>query len=173
MFLIAGLVVAVGAVLPSPSRAEQPTRSGTITAGVGGTQRGIGWPGQAVEGECQLVPDCQAWLWSGCDPALAGREPAVMASIVDVSALADGRTGRSIALGGVGWHWGNVLVQFWRETPDNSPYSWFGCDEIQGTRFVTGNTGVFGPRNWVIPETAKWMTVTTSFDETTVSWSVR
>src|SRR5688500_10299748 len=84
------VLVATGSPLAQAKAA--PLRSGTIVAGAGGSERAIGWPGQALDGECQMVADCLAWLESGCDRDFAGREPATMASIIDVADLADGRT---------------------------------------------------------------------------------
>ena len=169
MLLAAALAIAMITALPSRAQAT-PARSGMIVGGLGGSERGIGWPGQAVEGECQIAPDCLAWLESGCDPALAGREPAVMASIVDVAGLADGRAPRFFSLssfGGQGLRWGQVLVQFWRDEGTHM-YPWFNCSEIAGTRFLTGYDR--SPSASVVPADAKWMTVTSNFDNVNVVW---
>jgi hypothetical protein len=167
-----GLVLAMAVALPEQAQAA-PERSGDIVTGLGGTQRAIGWPGYAVQGECEAAADCLAWLESGCDPALAGREPAVMASIVDVAELADGETPRRFELSGSGQQglrWGQVLVQFWRTAPPNM-YPWFNCNEIQGTRFLTGYEGSYGrPPTRIVPLGAKWMTVTSNFDNIHVGW---
>jgi hypothetical protein len=166
--------VLIGALMaglaPTVQAQGKPIRSGSIVVGTGSSQRALGWPGEAVDGECQMVPDCLAWLETGCDPALAGREPAVTASIVDVSKLADGRTPRSITLSGVGLHWGEVLVQFWRSTPGNR-YPWFDCQEIEGSSFLTGYPRHNEPRS--IPLGSTWMTITTNVDNTTVTWALR
>jgi hypothetical protein len=167
--LVGALAIALVA-LPWPAQAT-PARTGMIMGGLGGSQRGIGWPGQAIEGECQIAPDCLAWLESGCDPALAGREPAATASIVDVADLADGETTRVIDLapfGGAGLRWGEVLVQFWRPSGKHM-YPWFNCMEIQGSRFLAGYDWRRSDRR-VIPAGAKWMTVTSNFDNIGVVW---
>lgn len=170
--LLVGVLIAalMAGLAPTVQAQAEPLRSGSIVVGAGSSQRAIGWPGEAVDGECQMVPDCLAWLESGCDPALAGREPAVTASIVDVSDLADGHTPRRITLSGVGLHWGEVLVQFWRSTPGNR-YPWFDCQEIEGSSFLTGYARHNGPR--AIPLGASWMTITTNVDNTTISWALR
>lgn len=169
VLLTCALVAALMAGLAPTVQATSPHRIGTIVDGVGSSQRAIGRPGEAVDGECQMVVDCLAWLESGCDPALAGREPAVMASIVDVADLADGRTPRSITLSGHGLHWGEVLVQFWRSTPGHM-YPWFDCEEIEGSSFLTRYPRHNQPR--AIPLGARWMTITTNVDNTTVSWAL-
>jgi hypothetical protein len=170
--LLTGVLIAalMAGLAPTASADGTPLRAGSIAAGVGSSQRAIGWPGEAVDGECQMVADCLAWLESGCDPALAGREPAVTASIVDVRGLADGRTPRSITLSGIGLHWGEVLVQFWRSTPGNM-YPWFDCQEVEGSSYLTGYPRHERPRP--IPLDATWMTITTNVDNTTVSWALR
>lgn len=168
--LIGGLVaVLMAALAPTVQASAKPLRTGSIVAGVGSSQRAIGWPGEAVDGECQVVPDCLVWLESGCDPDLAGREPAMTASIVDVAELADGTTPRSITLSGTGLHWGEVLVQFWRSTPGNM-YPWFDCQEIEGSSYLTGYPRNNQPRP--IPLGATWMTITTNVDNTTVTWTL-
>ena len=169
--VLIGVLVAVAlALAPTAHAKTTPLRKGSIVVGVGSSQRAIGWPGEAVDGECQMVPDCVAWLESGCDPALVGREPAVTASIVDVADLADGRTPRSITLSGTGLHWGEVLVQFWRSTPGNM-YPWFDCREIAEASYLTGYPRNSAPR--AIPLGARWMTITTNIDNTTVTWALR
>lgn len=174
--LVTGALTAIvmAGVAPTVQAKAQATatthRTGTIVVGVGSSERAIGWPGEAVDGECQMVADCLAWLESGCDPALAGREPAVMATIVDVRDLADGRTPRSIRLSGTGLHWGEVLVQFWRSTPE-AMYPWLECEEIVESSYLTGYPRHDQSR--AIPLGAKWMTITTNVDNTTVTWTLR
>ena len=107
--LAAAVVLALALVLSqsAPARARA-ARSGTIVGGVLSTSPA--W-------DCRIQPECLAWPQSGCSHALAGRDPAWMAAIVDVADLADGRTPRTIAIrrgapGGV--YLGGAYVQFWR-----------------------------------------------------------
>lgn len=101
-----------------------------------------------------------------------------MASIVEVADLADGRTTRVIGLstfGGAGLQWREVPVQFWREVKNPTPYPWFNCSEIEGSRFLTGyeryRYGRPRPRRF-IPVGAMWMTVTSNFDNINVEWTL-
>src|SRR5687767_4540809 len=78
---------------PSTAASPKPARSGTIEGGTG-----VIFAGEQPAGErwgCEYAAECQTWLQSGCNPALAGHDPVPTASIVDVGALADGLTGRS------------------------------------------------------------------------------
>src|SRR5688572_5924417 len=75
---------------PSSAARQEPLRSGTITgwgatwvAMFNGEARDCQWSEWRTGGD----PECLAWLKSGCNPALAGREPAVTASIEDVGEL--------------------------------------------------------------------------------------
>ena len=159
---IAGLLLA----LPSSVRAEEPLRSGMIIGGEytyfamnNGMAQDCQWPN----------PECRVWLASGCDPALAGRDPAMTASIEEVSQLADGTTTRSFDwTGGApsAVHWGGVVVQFWAED----------CTEIPGAAWRS----LIAPCCWTnangttfaIPRQARWMTVTTN-DNLKVEWALR
>ena len=143
---------------------NEPARSGTI---VGGS----GWFVEGQVGGCQLAPDCAAWVQSDCDPALTEREPAWMASIVDVAELADGRTRRIFEWGaGDPWGlmWGGTVVQFWQED----------CTEMRGHRWRSTDCDgdATGRDCWSttirIPLYAKWMTVSSSPDNLNVSWTL-
>lgn len=155
--------------------APKPARSGTITGW------GVTWVamfnGQAKD--CQWSdwdaggnPECLTWLQSRCDPALAGREPAVTASIEDVTTIADGTTPRVFT-----WRAarspadvlsGGVVVQMW--TKD--------CKEIRSAKW---HSAVWQPNGgWTnrasttlrIPSAARWMTVTTN-DSANLQWALR
>lgn len=126
----------------------QPVRSGNIVTGYQSDHL-LGEPGT-----CWTAPDCVAWLKAGCAPALAGRQPAVMASIVDVADLADGVTS---------WWFDNdygyteypgwVGIQLWRRD----------CTEIKRSR-GSGNQFL------TIPARAKWMTVTAAPSLPRLDW---
>lgn len=67
--LLAGSA-AVGTAAPSAA-GPKPVRSGTIAGGTG-----VIFAGSQPAGErwgCEYAVDCQAWLQSDCNPALAGR----------------------------------------------------------------------------------------------------
>jgi hypothetical protein len=170
---IAALLVAV----PSAGRAAEPLRSGTITgwgytwpAMFSGEARNCQWDEWTFElGLRGVNPECRVWLESGCDPDLAGREPAVTASIVDVGDLADGHTTRTFEWGAPPeTDYGGVVVQLWRAD----------CTEIEGSEWRSVNRpGATCCTAWthhmkrafVIPRDATWMTVTTN-DTAYVRW---
>lgn len=169
--LAAIAVMALGS--PSSVRAEEPLRAGTITGW------GLTWPAM-FSGEvrnCQwdevaspwgsLNAECRVWLDSGCDAALAGRDPAVTASIEDVSDLADGATPRN-------FEWdaavddGGVVVQLWTGE----------CTEIEGTEWRSLDRQgrccswiQHKSTTFVMPPDATWMTVTTN-DTVMVEWTL-
>jgi len=146
---------------PSPARAgDRPLRSGRIISGVLTTSPS--W-------SCRMVPDCAAWLASGCDPTLAGRDPAWLASIVPIGTLADGATARQLAygpaesVGGVplGVVPGGVTVEFW--LGDCSPIG-------RWTRIWPPSGGLrWGAGSVVVPRGAAWMTVTAN-DKVNLAW---
>jgi hypothetical protein len=132
----AGLVVLLVVVLLVPgaglgAKASVPVRSGTIV-GPNPTMVFLGPP------SCQGTPNCTAWLASGCDPRLAGQDPGLHASIVDVSELAGSRRRLEGADG-----WLSGVTQFWSST----------CGQLT---FVQ-----WGPQPGVvvIPVNAHWMTI--------------
>lgn len=130
---------------------EEPVRrSGTIVTGVE-------WFYEYVLGEetqgCETAPDCQAWLETGCEPTVTGRNPAVMASIENVADLADGITPWRFEFQAdwdccTGW----AVVQFWQQD----------CTEIPDSRWHSAKCSDNSCRttDLRIPESAEWMTVT-------------
>jgi hypothetical protein len=150
--LVSVLVVASVWSAPDARSAERPLRSGRIVSGVLTTSPS--W-------DCWMVPDCAAWLASGCDPALAGRDPAWLASIVDVRDLADSETTRTFWYGTAepaGFDPGGMTVEFWTD----------GCHEIWGRRFWDRNRD-FPVK---VPVNAAWMTVTAN-DKINAAWTLR
>ncbi len=150
IWLAAPLGLVMMTALPFGARAEpEPLRSGTIVSAVYTTSTAM---------DCQWLPDCRAWLESHCNPALTGRDPAWLTSIVDVADLADGTTPRvfeyrDVRRGGPpGANMGGVMVQFWRE----------GCTEIPSSRWDPWDD-VTWEKSWgttlAVPSGAKWMTV--------------
>lgn len=182
--MIAGLTALVLALSPAVRAAEpelwsagaqEAALSGTITgwgytyfAMFNGEARDCQWSEWSLAGQ-SLNSECGLWLESGCDTALAGRDPAVTASIRDVSELSDGKTPRSFQWKGgvpstVGW--GGVVIQMWTED----------CAEIKEAKWRSRES----PCCWrnarettfAIPREARWMTVTTN-DNHKVEWSLR
>ncbi|HUF84270.1 MAG TPA: hypothetical protein VMQ81_06720 [Acidimicrobiia bacterium] len=172
IWLAAVLAVALMTLTAAPSSAARPTpvRSGTIT--------GWGMTGPAMfSGEawdCRAGnPECLAWLKSGCNPALTGREPAVTASIEDVAKIANGTTPRVFkwrATSSPGDVFsGGVVVQMW--TKD--------CKEINSSKWRSAKRFPDKPGRWTnqtsttfrIPSAAKWMTVTTN-DSANLKWTL-
>jgi hypothetical protein len=158
-------LILVPAQITAAAPDQKPLRSGTIEGGTGvhTGQDPSGPPSENVDRSgCQYALDCLAWVQSGCDPALAGHDPALTASIVDVGDLADGRTRRS-------WHmvgppsigpfkgvYPGAVIQLWRQN----------CTEIHHAKRHANSTP------FRIPTRARWMTV--SGDATTVhlSWTL-
>lgn len=160
------------AALPSAVRADDPVRSGTITgwgytffAMFNGEARDCQWSEWDLGGVRGVNPECRVWLDSGCDPAWAGRDPAVTASIQDISELADGRTARTFQWGSSTSGWGGVVVQLW--TAD--------CTEIEDAKWRS-RVGTccwtdLSETTFAIPRQARWMTVTTN-DNHMVEWTL-
>ena len=187
----APVAITAMAMFASPSFAArpEPLRSGTITGWgitwvVRPSNRAVDCQGSEWSWNLQgLVappaaiavgnPECSAWLKSGCNRALAGRNPAVTASIVDISDLADGTTPRVFNWrqldGGHGG--GGVVVQLWR----------WDCTEINGSKWRSGHVAADAPwtnagrfsRTFWIPSSARWMTVTMNDTVRGVAWSLR
>ncbi len=166
LFLVAGILSALAApvALPSSARASEPLRSGTILSGTGESP-GSPWV-RGMEG-CVSAPSCSTWLQSGCVPALAGGDPALHASIVDVADFAGGATPRVLDVrNGAGLNWGTVTVQFWTMTQ-------YWCAEVLGSRFDTWDcAGYRGECHFVMPREAEWMTITSRTDNTSISWTL-
>jgi hypothetical protein len=149
-------------VLPSDAT-PAPLRSGTIVSGVFVT---------GPFGDCDSMPDCRAWLESGCNPALTGHDPAWLSSIEDVADLADGRTRRIFewrAGDPVGLQWGGIVVQFWRQD----------CTQITSGHWRSWEHS-YGPgccwsldrKALRVPTAARWMTVSGSTDNLHVVWTL-
>lgn len=130
------LLLALTVVPANIATARERTLSGTIVSGVSGLyhEKLIG---------CEMAADCRTWLASECDPALTGRDPAVSASIEDVSGLAGPGWMLEHADGAAAW----AEVQFWRSD----------CTEIPWARWGSGRCARCSLR---IPAAARWMTVT-------------
>jgi hypothetical protein len=140
----------------------QPVRSGTILSG-------DAWFVESKVGACQMAPDCRAWLETDCNAALAERDPAVMASIVRVDDLADGRTPRGFDFKlakPAGLRWGGIVLQFWRED----------CTQIRGSLWRSWQEGRYGNSQRgpspVVPVSAEWMTVSSAPDNPHIEWTL-
>lgn len=179
----ATVAIAAMTVSASPSFAARPgpLRSGTITGwDVWGWTWAAGFDGEGQE--CDRSgwiaggnPECSAWLKSGCNPALAGHNPAVTASIVDITNLADGTTPRVFHWRGTSYpQWeggGGVVIQLWRKDCTEigasrwrSSYSYYRDYHLAWT---TRTSTTFS-----IPSSARWMTVITN-DSPTLRWTLR
>lgn len=170
-------VLSVGGTSYSVRADRIPLRSGTIAGGAGlELSGGDPWEQSALERSgCEYAVDCLAWAQSGCDPALAAREPAITASIVDVDNLADGTTRRSLEMTAPYIPpWGvfpGVVIQFWRDD----------CTEIAGLKMHSlgsdspcdGHTGQgFGRCRFHIPAEARWMTLSGYATTLGLSWTL-
>ena len=172
----------VAALLAAPlsARANPPVRSGTIVSGTGETPANP-WI-RGMEG-CVGAPTCSAWLQSGCAPALAGADPALHASIVDVADLADGVTARSLQRQyDIGLSGGPLIVQFWTRSDEwdviDEPAGLDGewCWELLANRITSQTCEQSVPDGCVgsfrIPAAAEFMTISKNPDSTTVTWTL-
>ena len=176
LVVVASVGPGIGVAQSASDAASAPLRSGTI----------IGGPDTMGSAPCGVAPDCAAWLQSGCSPALAGRDPALFTSIVDVADLADGTTPRLFEFSKTVL-WSGVLLQFWDGScrqvgdclgVDTDPaddnwwlglYAPLGCRsaEIEEARdsynydWEHGTAGLLGSSftTLEIPRGARWMTV--------------
>lgn len=148
-------VVAIG--VPSTSvAASTPVRSGTIVGGVFTT---------GPSADCSFQPDCRAWLESDCHPALAERDPAWLASIVNVSDLGSKKT-RVFAFSygqPAGVVAGGVVVQFWSKRCHYLD----GWSSMSRVTWYNARTKIFK-----FPTGTHWMTVSAS-DNLHLSWTLR
>ena len=135
------------------------------------------WEQPAAERSgCAYAADCLAWLHSGCDPAQAGHDPVLTASIVDVGDLADGSTRRSLEMRAPSVPpWGlypGVVVQFWRqdctEVPDTKLHS-IGRDATSCWGYLGGG---FATCAFHIPAEATWMTLSGYVTTLNLSWTL-
>lgn len=139
----------------------KPVRSGRLVTG-------SGWLLDATFGGCQTAPDCALWMQNDCDPSLAGRDPGVTASIVDLRGVAG--TQRRFEFGpGEPWTpvWGGAQVQFWNED----------CTELRTMRWRSTNCdrddgGICYDTRFRIPASARWMTVTGHQDDVGLAWTL-
>lgn len=165
VLLAAAAVAATFGLQGVPSgAAPAPARSGTI---LGGWAPGAAYLGPSPRG-CMWTAECLAWRASGCDPALAGRDPGLHDSIVDVRGLAsrtrlwrfalrpDGPTSAApLVIGG-------LTVELWTAS----------CRPLGEVGNVPGSsTGIEEPVTFRIPPGAAWMTVASS-DNTTLRWTL-
>lgn len=181
--IIALLLVANPWLAPVARSAEPALRSGRIASGVLTTSPAV---------DCSLVPDCRAWLQTGCRPTLAGRDPAWLASIVDVRDLADGTTPRMLVIrpgAPAGRIIGGVFVQFWRDHcielrsaswhsfwdcgAAANPYRRYGprppCRKTRSANAVVGLEQV--QTTLTIPPGVAWMTVSAN-DNVNLTWQL-
>lgn len=148
---------------PSTAAPPPPVRSGTI---VGGT--GVIFAGRQPAGErwgCEYTAECRTWLQSGCNPALAGHDPVLTASIVNVRALADGRTPRSFRWRAPSLVHPGAVIQFWRHN----------CTEISDAERHTHNPyrNKCGTcERFAIPRGATWMTVSGNWTTAHLTWTL-
>lgn len=176
--LVVVLVLATAALLPSAARADRPAplRSGTIVGGTGLEMAGRQpWENPAAERSgCEYAAECLAWLQSSCQPALAGHDPVLTASIVEVGDLADGRTPRSLRMEAPSIPpWGlypGAVIQFWRqdctEVGDGKLHS-IGSDST--CEYPAGVTRG-GRCTFHIPTGARWMTLSGYATTVQLSW---
>ncbi len=185
LVVLAATVLAGGPQLSSV-RAEgaDPVRSGTIVGG-NGVELGGGEPWEQPAAErsgCEYAVDCVAWLQSGCNPALAGHDPVMTASIVDVADLADGSTRRTLRMEAP--HippWGvfpGVVIQSWRqdctEIPDTKRHSLgsdAACDDGPPGHWPSGRPEVTDC-TLHIPAEATWMTLSAYVTTVRLSWTL-
>jgi hypothetical protein len=148
-------VVVLQVMVPLQAAKAAPARSGTI---IGGYFPFAPLLSPGPQG-CEWTVECRAWLLSGCDPSIAGRDPGLHASIVDVRKLARSKT-RTLRLHKPlpGIVWGGVTVQLWSRD----------CTEIW--RIGGDFRGVFDAR-FKIRAGSVWMTVA-STDNTTLTWEL-
>jgi hypothetical protein len=175
--VLVALTAAVLALGPafSPVRAQWGAlRSGTIVGGTGLELAG-GQPWEQPEAErsgCEYAVDCLAWLQSGCNPALAGHDPVLTASIVDVGDLADGTTTRSLRLEAPSLPpWGlypGAVVQFWRQdcTGTGAKLHSLGSDSKCHGSAPAGRVRC----TFAIPAGARWMTLSGYVTTVQLSW---
>jgi hypothetical protein len=138
---------------------RSPARSGTIL--------GYYYPFAAIApgpSGCEATAECAAWLASGCNPRLAGHNPGIHASIVNVRRLASWTNVWRLRL----HHrfpdlvFGGVTVQLWGR-------------HCQSRGAVGGgyvNQRIRYRRDMIISPGTVWMTIT-STDNTTIDWYLR
>lgn len=126
---------------------------------------------------CQYAVDCQAWLNSGCNSALAGRDPVLTTSIVDVGNLA-GSTRRSLTMRAPTVPpWGlfpGAVIQFWRQDCTEIPHTKMHNVGEKTTTACRGFPLRGGPGRCAlrIPAEATWMTLSGYATTVGLSWSL-
>jgi hypothetical protein len=172
MLVSLGLLAGSAAIWVAPPSAAgaKPLRAGTIEGGIG-----VIFAGEQPAGErsgCKYAAECLAWVRSGCNPALAGHDPVLTASIVEIGDLADGRTRRtfSTSVPPIPLYPGAV-IQFWRGN----------CTEIPAAkRHTIGSTSTCAWAPYpnlrcpglVIPRGATWMTVSGYWTTAHLEWTL-
>jgi hypothetical protein len=160
------MLLAVALTVVSPPIAAQaapkPVRMGTIIDGLF-----LMGPGSTPG--CADSPDCAAWLAAGCPAEVAGQDPAVEASIVDVAALANGDEHRFTVGRGepVSLEWGEgVVVQFWTKRCERIPFAgWRSKEWVGYGRWESQHETML-----TIPPGAAWMTVVPGYDNLNITW---
>jgi hypothetical protein len=162
--LLGLIALVVAGAAPHAAGAGRPVRSGTILSGF---NPGLAWIGPSPRG-CGMVPDCAAWLASGCRSELSGRDPGLHTSIVDVAGLGSTRRAWSFLVspkplpaGLPAQFFHGVSLELWSR--DCHSLSAMGLDWRNPVKRVD---------RFLIPPRTRWMTVTSS-DNTTVSWDLR
>jgi hypothetical protein len=142
-----------------------PVRSGAVLGGPIDT---------GPSTSCAVAVECAAFLASGCQPALAGHDPAIQTSIVDVEDLA----GRSVtrrfvvrpgAARGVeaGLVIGGFVIEFWKAD----------CEEVDPARPIFDESRTYFPwyirtsARFKIPAGAAWMTAAAD-DNVLIRWEL-
>ena len=150
----------------------KPLRTGTIEGGTG-----VVFAGEQPAGErwgCAYAVDCQAWLQSGCNPALAGHDPVLTASIVDVRALADGRAHRSFQWSAPAKVHPGAVIQFWRRNCtelSKADRHTLELDEgCESRQMPPDGVTRCGPLR--IPRGARWMTVSGYWTTVHLTWTL-
>jgi hypothetical protein len=177
LMVFTAVVCAIGAASSGVRAVDQPTRFGTI-AGGGGVEfydKEAGAENPLEHSGCQHDAECLAWLGSGCNPALSGRDPVLTTSIVDVGDLADGAPHVLSVRAPTIPPWGlypGVVIQFWRRD----------CTEVQGAKLhsvgekTTACEGFplrdSGSCTFHIPGDATWMTLSGYATTVALSWSL-
>jgi hypothetical protein len=157
------LALAVGAIPALDARAApRPARMGTIIDGLF-----LMGPGSTPG--CTDSPDCALWLAAGCPPELAGRDPAVEASIVNVSDLANGAARRFTVDRSEPYslEWGeDVVVELWTKDCRRIPYAgWTSKEWVGYGQWESKHATML-----TIPPDATWMTVVPGYDNLNIDW---
>lgn len=156
--LICAVLLAVSFV-PAAHASPAPLRSGTIIGGYFPFAP-LFAPGPGPG--CDTNPDCLPWILSGCRAELAGLDPGLFSSIVDVSKLAASTKTRVFVMdhGPPGLVWGGASLEFWNSK----------CERVR--QIGRYQAPIKRYREFRMPRSARWMTVAT-VDTTTIHWELR